>query len=130
MVADKFGRSGNTKLPFQLSKEEINNIPISEQAISVSKFTYEINSVSQTQTMRKLKGTQITNWLKDNGLLNEIADENGRLYKVVSEQGQQVGISTQEKTNSSNETYYLNLYNKEAQIYIKENLNEIAKYNY
>ena len=119
-------QKGNTKHVFHLFQEEMDQIPITDGMISVSEFTYSINSIVKTEKMRKLKATQITQWLTKRGYLEELSNENGTGYKVVTVLGKKLGITSQKKVNSQNDIYSLNLYNKNARAFIIENINEIG----
>lgn len=119
-------RSYNTKPEFYLSEKEKQRIIISKELLSISQITYNINSIADTSKMKKIKATQITSWLTELGYLQE--DPKGETsHKVCTEKATAIGISTVEKKNSYNETYYVTLYGEMAQALIIQNINQIAQ---
>lgn len=47
--------------------------------------------------MKGIKTTSITNWLIKINMLEYFADENGKNHKIPTENGIQLGITTQER---------------------------------
>ena len=122
----KHKKIGNTKMIFHLNEDEIDSNAISKDPISVSRLVYIINSFVKSQYMRRLKATQVTLWLQKNGFFDICENEFGESYKVANDAGKILGIETEIKINSRNETYAMNLYNQEAQAYVIKNINQIA----
>lgn len=114
------------KREFFLFREELRNIEISDEPISISKLTFRVNEFIDQSTMRTLKATQLTASLVRLGFL-EVAsvNNNDQEFKIATEKGIKLGISTELKENSLGETYSLNLYNTNAQSYIVTNLMNI-----
>ena len=116
-------------IPFYLSEAELSRIsPLSEE-IAISKFAYYINSIISRPEMKSLKATQITTWLVEQGLLKIIEGDQHKSYKVVTEKGSNLGIRTEERTNSLGISFPINLYSTEAQTFLLENLILITENN-
>lgn len=116
----------NTKPELHLSDIEIQNIKISKEPISVSQIAYNINAVADTSHMKKIKATQITEWLTELGYLQE--DIEGKTsHKVCTEKAKEIGIQTIEKVNEYDDKYYVSIYHESAQKFIIDNINEISK---
>ena len=69
------------KYTFFMSEETKKKIEISSIPISISMFTYSINQHINSNKMKKIKASQITNWLMSIGFLNEIESEDGKKFK-------------------------------------------------
>lgn len=108
----------NQKLPFYMSDDECQNIQLSDNPISISKFVFSINETCHRNDMRKLRATQITSWLVVQGYLEEIETKDRRICKVATAHGNEIGITSIEKTNSRGEEYVTNMYNRNAQMFI------------
>lgn len=108
----------NQKEPFFIMDHEIKSVPLSDAPITVSKFVFAINEVCKRSEMKKLRATQITSWLMTQGYLEEIASSDGVLCKSATKHGRELGITSVKKTNSRDEEYIINLYNKSAQEFI------------
>ena len=59
----KLGNAVSRKIPFHLDPNEIKNIRLSDEPITISRFVFLINETCHHQDMKKLKATQITAWL-------------------------------------------------------------------
>jgi len=108
----------NQKEPFYIMDHELKSIPLSDTDITISKFVFAINEVCKRSGMKKLRATQITSWLMTQGYLEEIVSSDGVLCKSATKHGQELGITSVKKTNSRDEEYIINLYNKSAQEFI------------
>lgn len=114
------------KMPFHFVDGEDYDIPLSDSPISVSKLTWLINSSVASYDIKKIKATEITYWLVQKGYLQiEISGDNNA-YKIPTEKGISLGISSIIKTNSAGLQYSLNLYSIEAQKFILDNINSIT----
>lgn len=120
------GRRGEYKSPFHIFPDEAEKISLSDEPVSISKLTWLINSVVDNPHSKKLKATEITFWLLQNDFLETIESDDGDIYKIPTERGCALGITSIVKTNSRGIKYALNLYSKDAQTYIVSNINSIT----
>ena len=111
-------------LPFRLSEEQKSRVAISENPLGITDFVDKINEVVDTSIMKKCKTTTITDWLVEKEFLNVviIADKKKKLPTIKSEL---VGIFKEERTSSLGFPYTVVLYNKDAQQFILDSLDEI-----
>lgn len=114
----KLGNAVSRKIPFHLETNEIENIRLSDEPITISRFVFLINETCHHQDMKKLKATQITAWLVAHGYLEEIEGNNRDIYKSSTEQGRKIGITSFKKVNSRGDEYVTNTYDRSAQEFI------------
>lgn len=111
---------------FNLLENCAEKLILSEEPISISKFTFMINEVCHSPNMKKLKATAITEWLLKNHYLCLVKkDEHSIFLKKSTELGHNIGICFVNKENKSGEPYQINLYNKTAQQFILDNMDKI-----
>lgn len=111
------------KLPFYISNKDRERIDISKIPISISKFSYILNHNINDNTMKKIKGSEITDWLMSKGYLK------GNLgVKEITEEGIKIGIFKEYRLGKEGEKYSVNLYNIQAQKFIVDNLGELCSY--
>ena len=91
------GKVKSSKKAFFLSADSINNFSFSKTPISVSEITKRLNDLADLEVCHKLKHSAITNWLISIGALEirELAD--GRNTKRPTEQGKELGISSEKR---------------------------------
>lgn len=118
----------NAKVPFTVTAQQLANYNFTDTPITVTEITRNINSLIDTEEIKALKTTSITNWLVEIDFLKCIADEKGKNHKLPTDKGEQLGISTQERLGMYG-TYKVVLYNSNAQQFILDNLDTIAFYN-
>lgn len=115
------------KYPFHIGIEQIASIKLSKEPIPISTFVYAINEVISNSEMKKLRATQVTNWLMKNGYLTEIEQGDGKVFKILTEKSSSIGMSSTTKTNAYGRIYDTNMYDERAQKYILSHINEIAQ---
>lgn len=118
----------NNRIPFSITAKQLSNYEFSKEPITVTELTKKINSLIDTDDMKELKTTSITNWLIEINFLEFTADENGKKHKMPTEKGTQLGITTQDRLGSY-DLYKVVLYDCNAQQFILDNIDSIAYYN-
>ena len=117
------------KLNFYIPPEERQKIQITDEPIPISVFTYRINDHIDAAAMKKIRASQITSWLMSEGYLDEIENEGGKKFKILTEKSASVGISAQERKSEYGNVYKVNLYSKVGQQFIVANLDKISPNN-
>ena len=119
------GKVKSSKKAIILSADSINNFSFSETPIPVSEITKRLNDLADLEVCHKLKHSAITNWLISIGALEirELAD--GRNTKRPTEQGKELGISSEKRTSMNGE-YVVVVYSRDAQQFILDNIEAIV----
>lgn len=131
-VADLLGkyterrpRSNSSRtIPFSasaLQKEKYNYV----EAISISAFARELKKLIP-ENMQSVSYKSMTTWLIQEGMLSETISDNGHTYKITTEKGEESGIYTEERERENGGHFLLTLYNREAQRFLLEHLEEIS----
>ena len=103
-------------------------IPISDHAIPISTFAYTLNEFIDEKTMKKVKASEITRWLMNEGYLKEIEHDDGKVFKVLTDKAGEIGMLKETRTNSYGRTYDVNLYSAQTQMFIINNLDAISQF--
>lgn len=74
--------------------------------------------------MKQLSYRQLTTWLISINALTEQPTVNGKVQKRPTETGRQLGISLETRNGMSGE-YQVVVYNKDAQVFILDNIGAI-----
>lgn len=113
------------KRTFCITDDDRDHIEISIDPISVSKLVFHINQIKSDRLMKRLKSTQVTNWLMKLGYLQD--DPTGiTTHKICTSKSGEIGITSSECMNTHNQSYHVNLYDQNAQRYVVENSNQIS----
>lgn len=105
------------KRKFYIYQEELIKIEIDTCGICVTELVQKLNQ-HITPNMKKLRTTQITDYLIKKGYLQE--KENGD--RRPTKRGELLGIVIAERENEKNEIYTINIYKEQAQKYIYDHL--------
>lgn len=108
----------NSKIPFSVTPQQLADYVFDDNPITVTEITKKLNSLIDTEEMKGIKTTSITNWLIKINMLEYFADENGI----------QLGITTQERLGMYG-SYKVVLYDSNVQQFILDNIDTIAYYN-
>lgn len=118
----------NSKIPFSVTPQQLADYVFDDNPITVTEITKKLNSLIDTEEMKGIKTTSITNWLIKINMLEYLADENGKNHKIPTENGIQLGITTQERLGMYG-SYKVVLYDSNVQQFILDNIDTIAYYN-
>ena len=119
-------RDRRYKPKFYISDDEKQKVILSETPIPISTLVYRINDVVDNTVYKKLRATQITSWLTQEGYLEEIRIDKVMEYKKDTDKGINIGISIENHINSYGNNYVVNNYDINAQRFIIEKLNEMV----
>ena len=118
----------NSKIPFSVTPQQLADYVFDDNPITVTEITKKLNSLIDTEEMKGIKTTSITNWLIKINMLEYFADENSKNHKIPTENGIQLGITTQERLGMYG-SYKVVLYDSNVQQFILDNIDTIAYYN-
>lgn len=100
------------------------NFKYSQDPISISEVCYKLNDCIGDK-IKKIHPKDLTIGLMNLGYLEIVNLGNEKVYKIPTEKGLLIGITTLEKRNTYGNTYSVNLYSMAAQRYIVLNLDKI-----
>lgn len=130
-VADILGRysvrkpKSNRNAPFDLSALQIEKYNYVD-AIYISAFAREIQKLLP-ENMQSVSYNTMSKWLLQEGFLQESAsDKDGNTYRIATPKGNSIGIYSEER-ESNGRRYMGTLYNREAQKFLIEHLEEISR---
>ncbi|WP_440448511.1 hypothetical protein [Ruminococcus intestinalis] len=118
----------NSKISFSVTPQQLADYVFDDNPITVTEITKKLNSLIDTEEMKGIKTTSITNWLIKINMLEYFADENSKNHKIPTENGIQLGITTQERLGMYG-SYKVVLYDSNVQQFILDNIDTIAYYN-
>ncbi|MCL2774444.1 MAG: hypothetical protein FWD71_14010 [Oscillospiraceae bacterium] len=116
----------NEKLPFEITEQEKSRIIISEIPISITVVCDNISNAVDLTVFKKLSAVKVNDWFTEKGLLKEIESAGGKSKrKTLTDKSALIGISQEERVSQYGKAYTANLYNREAQKFIIDHLDEI-----
>ena len=93
---------------------------------TITKLIEQLNSEINTEEYKKLSYKIVTDWLKENGYLEEREDSQlGKKVTLSTAKGQAVGITHAFQTSMSGASYYRVEYDREGQEFVVMNLPEM-----
>lgn len=121
------GRMPNKKKdPFRITEEQRAEIDITEKPVGISVIAKRVGEVLEP-TVKRIQVVQFTDWLEAEGLLETVITE-GKRERIATEDGQKMGIVTEESFYEGRPSYKKNFYSASAQAFLIANLESIAEY--
>ncbi len=114
------------KVPFDISFEQIQKYPFSDDSVPLSKIAERINELIDVENMKKISYKNISEWLVGVDML-VVVNIDGRVTKRPTAMGNRIGIATEVRNGSKGE-YEVVLYNREAQQFVIDNIDAIIAY--
>ena len=115
------GTKPQSKNPSTFSEEQIAKVVLSEDLITATELARIISTAGSTS----IAPTKITKYLLENDYLRQKAIGK-RTCRVATPKGNEVGIFSDHADKNGDE-YYLTLYDKNAQQFVLDHINEIVK---
>ncbi len=114
--------------PFHLTEEQIHSYEIPDKPIFVSLMTERLNALVTEPGMKKLSHNSITGFLLNHDYLTVYVNSKGQNIRRPTERGLELGVFT-EVRHASNGDYTVVLYDKNAQQFILDHMEEIEEIN-
>ncbi len=119
------GRIGKTaKIPFSITPEQLVKYDFGSYPITATELTRKIYSLAENNNMEKITYKPLTKWLMNINMLYEKKDEEGKLRKYPTVEGEKIGITCEKRSGHRGE-YEVILYNRDAQKFIIYNIDAI-----
>lgn len=112
--------------PFRISPDQRKSIYISQKPVGVSVVAGRVNKVLEPNVI-SVAGGHMTAWLQNCGLLKPETTD-GETMKVPTPEGEKMGISIHDFTTRDGRPYRKCLYDRNAQMFLIDNLETIAEY--
>ncbi len=115
------------KLPFSITKEELEGYSLSEAPITISDMAAKISALKQSDVMRKIWYSDIASFFQAGGYLKEEDPAMGKKAKIPTEKGYEIGIIREDRLSSRGRQYTVNLLTAKAQQFVLDNMNSIIE---
>lgn len=113
------------KIPFFMLKEAKENFQYFEEyPVTISMLCNRLNECVMNG-MSKVRPMVITRGLTKLGYLEETSQEGEESFKVPTERGTMIGISSERRKNQYGNEYSVNLYDMQAQKFVVTNIEDI-----
>lgn len=127
VIEEQESDSKNQEVNFPLPLDQLKNYVPSEEPLSISAITGRINTIAALPEGQKVKREQITDWLMEIGALQGFTTAGGACVKRPTQQGIQLGITTEKRTAGGRE-YDVVVYDQYAQQFIADHLDAIMEF--
>ena len=117
------------KSPFSITAEQLKNYEFSDTPISVTEIARKINSLIDCYSVKELKATNISNWLVEIDMLKNVTNPTGKTAKRPTENGINLGITTESRFSRYGDAYTAVVYNRNAQQFILDNIDAVIHIN-
>ena len=111
------------KRPYSLTPEQAEKFEYSATPITATELCKRIVAVGPQEGVKRFPQRNLTKWLMYFGFIEEIEIDNTRV-KCPSADGKEIGILLEERQGQYG-SYYVTLYNREAQQFIVDNIDAI-----
>lgn len=127
VVEEQESDSKDQEVNFPLPLDQLKNYVPSEEPLSISAITGRINAIAALPEGQKVKREQITDWLMEIGALQGFEAAGGACVKRPTQQGIQLGITTEKRT-AGGRKYSVVVYDPDAQQFIADHLDAILEF--
>ncbi len=115
-----------TRQPFFITTEQIEKINLPGETCTVSQLAEAINTAAAENECKKLKSSEINDWLEHIGYL-QTKTQQGRSHRALTGRSQEIGITAKQGIGAYG-SYDIILYSEQTQRFICERINDIIKF--
>lgn len=115
--------SSKNHMPFSITPEQISRIELPEGKIGVNEFSRCVNEVLDING-KKLTGVELNKRLKQNGVLSETTNEEGKIVTTTNPNSCQYGFETEHRSKNGRE-FEMILINAAGKKYLLDNIEKL-----
>lgn len=119
-------KSKSKKIKFYMDRETINKYEIVDYDLPISKIVKKINDLKITDEMKNLKTTDVTKWLMNIGLLEEVLF-NDKKRKKPTDLGKSMGMYIEHRVGMHG-GYDIVIYKRNMQEFIIDNFENLLDF--
>lgn len=112
---------------FYLSEEDRAKVTVSDDHVGINTVAARINDVIDRDRMKGVSGGKLAECLVSMGYLRLETLSNGNVVRIATDKGMRAGIETQNRTDTVGKAYLQNVYSKEMQRFLIDNINDIMR---
>jgi ATP-dependent DNA helicase RecQ len=113
---------------YRYISEHKDEIGLSNEPVSMSRFTDQLNSLIAQKYIKKLTASKAIDWLVENGYLEVALDGEGRSSKLPTEKGADLGITNEFRTGKGGQSYRTNIYGRAAQVFLLDHIEDVMRF--
>lgn len=114
------------KAEFSITPEQLAKVSVSAHPIRITDFSNALMQVVDSNTIKKLNATRITNWLMEKGFLAKEPTSDGKSRRVPTAAGRNLDMTTQLRQSPDGE-YLAIYYDANAQRFLLDHLYDILR---
>lgn len=114
------------KSEFTITPEQLATVQISAYPIRITEFANALLQAVDSNSVKKLNVTKITNWLIEQGFLSKEVAPDGKKRRVPTAAGRSLGMTTQMRQSTDGE-YLAIYYDANAQRFLLDHLYDILR---
>ena len=111
-------------LDFAITPEQLAGVRIPEYPVRITEFTEALSQAVNNPDMKRLNAGKITDWLISKGLVVKETGADGKMHRVPTDRGRQMGMSTRLRQTRDGE-YQAVYYDATMQRFLLDHLSEI-----
>lgn len=117
-------KTKSKRTDFNITDKELIKYEYSDEPIPITKVVRRINNLIDQNEMKYLSYKVVSEWLKNIGMLEDANGRYGNARTCPTKIGEEIGISIEKRLGSRGE-YFAIYYNRNAQEYIINHIEEI-----
>lgn len=114
------------KTEFSITPEQLARVRIAPYPVRITELAEALLQATGSTTMKKPNVVRINNWLEQQGLMTKEPTPDGKIRRVPTAAGRNLGLSTQMRQSPDGE-YLAISYNTNAQRFVLDHLYEILQ---
>lgn len=111
-------------LEFRITPQQLARVWIQDQPVRITEFADAVHQAVGEPRMKKPAVKRITDWLVDQGLMTQTESPDGRSFRIPTERGLAMGMSTRLRKSKDGE-YQAVFYDRNMQRFLLDHLNSI-----
>lgn len=116
------------KEAFSITAEQAAGFEFSRSPITVSEIVKRINGIIDAETVKGVSAAKVMTWLESIGAVKSELDTEGKKHRRPTENGVQLGITTERRTGMYGKEYTAVVFDRDAQQFVLDNIETVCAY--
>ena len=115
-------KSSGTRRDFTITPEQLSRFQFSDTPLKITEIVRRLNELSNSEDMKQLQPVNITDYLRESGIMELVDNGHGKQVRLPTEAGYSIGLTADDRVAPNGQPYTAVFYSRDAQQFIIDNL--------
>ena len=118
-------KSSVLRRDFTITPQQLAQFQLSDTPLKITEIVRRLNELSNSEDMKQLQPVNITEYLRECGMMELMDNGHGKQVRLPTEAGYSIGLTADDRVAPNGQPYTAVFYSRDAQQFILDNMGAV-----